>query len=54
MDDSGIFCAGRNSDPVTTNVRNVKSPHWRRLLGLEKGKNASTILDTVATCIFEN
>ena len=24
---------GRNSDPGITNVRNVKSPHWRRWLG---------------------
>jgi putative SOS response-associated peptidase YedK len=24
---------GRNSDPGVTNVRNVKSPHWRRWLG---------------------
>jgi putative SOS response-associated peptidase YedK len=26
---------GRNSDPGVTNVRNVKSPHWRRWLGIE-------------------
>jgi putative SOS response-associated peptidase YedK len=26
---------GRNSDPGVTNVRNVKSPHWRRWLGTE-------------------
>jgi putative SOS response-associated peptidase YedK len=26
---------GRNSDPGVTNVRNVKSPHWRRWLGPE-------------------
>jgi putative SOS response-associated peptidase YedK len=26
---------GRNSDPGITNVRNVKSPHWRRWLGTE-------------------
>ena len=26
---------GRNSDPGITNVRNVKSPHWRRWLGVE-------------------
>ena len=26
---------GRNSDPGVTNVRNVKSPHWRRWLGVE-------------------
>jgi putative SOS response-associated peptidase YedK len=25
----------RNSDPGVTNVRNVKSPHWRRWLGIE-------------------
>lgn len=25
----------RNSDPGITNVRNVKSPHWRRWLGVE-------------------
>jgi putative SOS response-associated peptidase YedK len=26
---------GRKSDPGVTNVRNVKSPHWRRWLGAE-------------------
>src|SRR5712671_5498557 len=26
---------GRNSDPGVTNIRNVKSPHWRRWLGIE-------------------
>ena len=26
---------GRNSDPGITNVRNVKSPHWRRWLGVD-------------------
>ena len=26
---------GKNSDPGVTNVRNVKSPHWRRWLGIE-------------------
>jgi putative SOS response-associated peptidase YedK len=26
---------GRNSDPGVTNVRNTKSPHWRRWLGVE-------------------
>jgi len=26
---------GRNCDPGVTNVRNLKSPHWRRWLGLE-------------------
>jgi putative SOS response-associated peptidase YedK len=26
---------GRNSDPGVTNVRNVKSPHWRRWLDIE-------------------
>ena len=26
---------GRNADPGITNVRNVKSPHWRRWLGVE-------------------
>jgi putative SOS response-associated peptidase YedK len=26
---------GRNSDPGITNIRNVKSPHWRRWLGRE-------------------
>jgi putative SOS response-associated peptidase YedK len=26
---------GRNSDPGITNVRNLKSPHWRRWLGVE-------------------
>jgi putative SOS response-associated peptidase YedK len=26
---------GRNSDPGVTNVRNAKSPHWRRWLGIE-------------------
>src|SRR5580700_6993879 len=25
----------RKSDPGVTNVRNVASPHWRRLLGIE-------------------
>src|SRR5471030_900781 len=26
---------GRNSDAGVTNIRNVKSPHWRRWLGVE-------------------
>jgi putative SOS response-associated peptidase YedK len=26
---------GKNSDPGVTNIRNVKSPHWRRWLGIE-------------------
>jgi putative SOS response-associated peptidase YedK len=26
---------GRKSDPGVTNVRNLKSPHWRRWLGVE-------------------
>src|ERR1700719_2008097 len=26
---------GRNSDTGVTNIRNVKSPHWRRWLGVE-------------------
>jgi putative SOS response-associated peptidase YedK len=26
---------GRNSDTGVTNIRNVKSPHWRRWLGIE-------------------
>src|SRR3954468_16738163 len=26
---------GRKTDPGATNVRNVKSPHWRRWLGIE-------------------
>src|SRR6202046_951848 len=26
---------GRNSDSGVTNIRNVKSPHWRRCLGIE-------------------
>jgi putative SOS response-associated peptidase YedK len=26
---------GRSTDPGVTNVRNVKSPHWRRWLGVE-------------------
>jgi len=26
---------GRNCDPGVTNVRNLKSPHWRRWLGVE-------------------
>jgi putative SOS response-associated peptidase YedK len=33
---SPIFALkGRNSDSGVTNVRNVKSPHWRRWLGVE-------------------
>jgi putative SOS response-associated peptidase YedK len=33
---SPIFALkGRNSDPGVTNVRNVKSPHWRRWLGIQ-------------------
>jgi putative SOS response-associated peptidase YedK len=33
---SPIFALkGRNSDSGVTNVRNVKSPHWRRWLGIE-------------------
>ena len=26
---------GRNADSGVTNIRNVKSPHWRRWLGIE-------------------
>jgi hypothetical protein len=26
---------GRKTDPGVTNIRNVKSPHWRRWLGVE-------------------
>src|SRR3984893_17242478 len=26
---------GKKSDPGVTNIRNVKSPHWRRWLGIE-------------------
>jgi putative SOS response-associated peptidase YedK len=33
---SPVFAlTGKNSDPGVTNVRNVKSPHWRRWLGIE-------------------
>jgi putative SOS response-associated peptidase YedK len=33
---SPIFALkGKKSDPGVTNVRNVKSPHWRRWLGVE-------------------
>jgi putative SOS response-associated peptidase YedK len=33
---SPIFALqGRNSDPGVTNIRNLKSPHWRRWLGVE-------------------
>jgi putative SOS response-associated peptidase YedK len=33
---SPVFAlAGRNSDSGVTNIRNVKSPHWRRWLGPE-------------------
>jgi putative SOS response-associated peptidase YedK len=33
---SPIFALeGKKSDPGVTNVRNVKSPHWRRWLGIE-------------------
>jgi putative SOS response-associated peptidase YedK len=33
---SPIFALkGRNSDPGVTNVRNLKSPHWRRWLGIQ-------------------
>jgi putative SOS response-associated peptidase YedK len=33
---SPIFALkGRNSDSGVTNIRNVKSPHWRRWLGIE-------------------
>ena len=27
--------AGKKTDPGVTNIRNVKSPHWRRWLGVE-------------------
>jgi putative SOS response-associated peptidase YedK len=30
-----IALRGKKSDPGVTNVRNVKSPHWRRWLGVE-------------------
>jgi putative SOS response-associated peptidase YedK len=26
---------GKKSDPGVTNIRNTKSPHWRRWLGVE-------------------
>jgi putative SOS response-associated peptidase YedK len=26
---------GKKSDPGVTNIRNIKSPHWRRWLGIE-------------------
>lgn len=29
------FLVGKKSDPGVTNVRNPKSPHWRRWLGVE-------------------
>jgi len=33
---SPIFALkGKTSDPGVTNIRNVKSPHWRRWLGIE-------------------
>jgi putative SOS response-associated peptidase YedK len=30
-----VALKGKKSDPGVTNVRNVKSPHWRRWLGVE-------------------
>lgn len=33
MPSPALALKGRNSDPGVTNVRNVKSPHWRRWLG---------------------
>ena len=29
------FLEGKKSDPGVTNIRNAKSPHWRRWLGVE-------------------
>ena len=35
-DASPVFALkGKKSDPGVTNIRNVKSPHWRRWLGIE-------------------
>ncbi|MDY8110805.1 SOS response-associated peptidase [Fulvimarina sp. 2208YS6-2-32] len=35
MPSPGFVLKGRKTDPGVTNVRNVKSPHWRRWLGVE-------------------
>ena len=35
MPSPAFLLKGRNSDTGVTNIRNVKSPHWRRWLGIE-------------------
>jgi putative SOS response-associated peptidase YedK len=35
MPSPAFAIAGKKSDPGVTNVRNVKSPHWRRWLGVD-------------------
>jgi len=35
MPSPAFVLAGKNRDPGVTNIRNVKSPHWRRWLGPE-------------------
>src|SRR5271170_6617914 len=35
MPSPAFAIAGKKTDPGVTNIRNVKSPHWRRWLGVE-------------------
>ena len=35
MPSPAFALAGKKTDPGVTNIRNVKSPHWRRWLGVE-------------------
>jgi putative SOS response-associated peptidase YedK len=35
MPSPAFLLKGRNSDTGVTNIRNVKSPHWQRWLGVE-------------------
>jgi putative SOS response-associated peptidase YedK len=35
MPSPAFVLAGKKTDPGVTNIRNVKSPHWRRRLGVE-------------------
>ena len=35
MTSPAFAIAGKKTDPGVTNIRNVKSPHWRRWLGVE-------------------
>ena len=46
----------KHSDPGVTNVRNVKSPHWRRWLGIEnrgegRGRSVGFSSDRPEGCV---